>query len=76
MEHIQSLNKTLVQLERARCTISPKSQFCINRINIVGFVYRAEGRTLDSAKIIKILEWKPYTDVSKACAFIGVCVYY
>jgi hypothetical protein len=25
LEHIQSLDKTLVQLERARCTIRPKS---------------------------------------------------
>ena len=45
-------------------------------INIVGFVCRAEGRTPNSAKIIKILEWKPCTDVSEARAFIRVCVYY
>src|SRR5271154_2339132 len=45
MEHTQSLNRTLVRLERARCTISLKSQFCMDGINIVGFVYRAKGRT-------------------------------
>ena len=54
MEHIQSLDKTLVCLERAGCTIGPKSQFCIDGINIVGFVCRAKGRSLDSAKVIKI----------------------
>jgi len=65
-----------VRLEQAGCTISLKSQFCIDRISIVGFVYGAKGQSLDSAKVIKILEWKPCTDVSKARAFIGVCVYY
>jgi hypothetical protein len=42
----------------------------------VGFVCEAEGRSLDSAKVIKILEWKPCTDIKEAQAFIGVCVYY
>jgi hypothetical protein len=76
LEHIQSLDRTLVRLERVGCTIGLKSQFCIDRISIVGFVYRAKGQSLDSAKVIKILEWKPCTDVSKARAFIRVCVYY
>ena len=56
LEHIQSLDRTLVQLERARCTIKPKSQFCIDRISIVDFVYKAKGQNPDSAKVIKILE--------------------
>jgi len=76
LEHIQSLDRTLVRLERAGCTIGPKSQFCINGISIVGFVCGAEGRSPDSAKVIKILEWKPCTDIGEARAFIGVCVYY
>jgi hypothetical protein len=56
IEHIQSLDRTLVCLERAGCTIGPKSQFCIDGINVVGFVCRAEGRSPDNAKVIKILE--------------------
>ena len=56
LKHIQSLDRTLVRLERAGCIIRPKSQFCINGISIVSFVCRAEGRSLDSAKVIKILE--------------------
>jgi hypothetical protein len=76
MEHVQSLDKTLVRLERAGCTIGPKSQFCMDGINIVGFVCGAEGRNPDSAKVIKILEWKACLDVGEARAFIGVCVYY
>ena len=76
LEHIQALDRTLVRIERARCTIGPKSQFCIDGINVVGFVCGAEGRSPDTAKVIKILEWKACTDVSEARAFIGVCVYY
>jgi len=76
IKHIQALNRTLIQLERARCTISPKSQFYIDGIKIVGFVCRAEGRTPNSVKVIKILKWKPYADIREARAFIGVCVYY
>ena len=45
-------------------------------IKIVGFVCGAEGRTPNSAKVIKILEWKPCADIGEARAFIGVCVYY
>jgi len=45
-------------------------------IKIVGFVCGAEGRTPNSAKVIKILKWKPCADIREARAFIGVCVYY
>ena len=76
LEHIQALDRTLVRIERAGCTIGPKSQFCIDGINIVGFVCGAEGRSPDTAKVIKILEWKACTDVSKARVFIRVCIYY
>jgi len=76
MEHIQSLDRTLERLERAGCTIGAKSQFCIDGIRIVGFVCGAEGRSPDSVKVIKILEWAPCQNVGEARAFIGVCVYY
>ena len=76
IEHIQSLDKTLVCLERAGCTIGPKSQFCIDRINIVGFVCKAKDKFLDNAKVIKILEWKLCTDIREVQAFIRVCIYY
>jgi len=48
----------------------------MDRIKIVGFICRVEGRTPNSAKVIKILKWKPYADIKEARAFIGVCVYY
>ena len=76
IEHIQSLDRTLERLERAGCTIGAKSQFCIDGIRIVGFVCGAEGRSPDSVKVIKILEWAPCQNVGEARAFIGVCMYY
>jgi hypothetical protein len=36
----------------------------------------AEGRSLNNAKVIKILEWKPCSNIGEARVFIGVCVYY
>ncbi len=67
----------LVHIERAECTISrAKSQFCMDGIKIVGYICGVEGKSLDTAKVIKILEWKPCTNVTKARAFIRVCIYY
>jgi Reverse transcriptase (RNA-dependent DNA polymerase) len=56
IEYIQVLDRILEYIEQAGYTIGPKSQFCISRIVIVGFVYRAEGRSPETAKVIKILE--------------------
>ncbi len=76
LEHIQVLDRTLERIERARCTIRPKSQFCISGIVIVRFVCRAEGQSPEIVKVIKILEWKPYRNVREAQAFVRVYVYY
>ncbi len=57
IEHIQSLDRMLVCIKRARCTISrTKSQFCMDRIKIVGYICGVEGKSPDTAKVIKILE--------------------
>ncbi len=77
IEHIQLLDKILVCIERAKYTISRvKSQFCMDRIKIIGYVCGAEGKSPDTAKVIKILKWRPCMNVTEARAFIGVCVYY
>ncbi len=66
-----------VWVERAGYTISgAKSQFCIDGIRIVGYICGAEGRSPDTAKVIKILEWRPCTNITEARAFIRVYVYY
>ena len=76
-EHIQLLDRTLKRLERAGCTISgTKSQFCMDGIKLVGFICGAEGRTPETAKIIKIIEWPACQTIGEARAFVGICVYY
>jgi hypothetical protein len=54
-KHLQNLDKTLERIERAGATISTKSQFCLDGINIVGFVYNSKGREPSAEKIVKIL---------------------
>ena len=48
----------------------------MNGINVVGFVCGAEGRSLASSKVIKILEWRDYKDPTEAKSFLGICTYY
>lgn len=76
LKHLQNLNAILANLERARCTIRPKSQFCVNGINAVGFVCDEDGRHPASDKIIKILKWTRCNNITEARAFIGICVYF
>ena len=76
LEHFRKLDKVFADLERAGLTIGPKSQFGMQGMKVVGFVCGAEGRTPESSKVIKILDWKPCTDVTEVRAFLGVCVYY
>jgi hypothetical protein len=77
LEHIQNLDKVLADIERSGATISgEKSQFCMEGIKIVGFVCNARGRSPESAKIAKVVDWEPCQDLAGARAFIGLCVYY
>ena len=76
VEHLQNLDATLCDLERAGCTIGPKSQFCMDGIKMVGYICDGEGRRPDSLKIIKVTEWPPCRDKRDIKAFLGLCVYY
>ena len=77
LEHIQSLDKVLADIERAGATISGlKSQFCMAGLKVVGFVCDIKGRHPDAAKVIKILDWPDPIDTTGARAFFGVYVYY
>ena len=75
-EHLQNLDATLDRIERAGACIGPKSQFCYNGMEIVGFVCGSGGRAPASAKVVKILEWPACKDTTEAKAFLGICVYY
>jgi hypothetical protein len=57
LEHIQTLNRVLVNIEKAGATISgTKSQFGMAGLSIVGYVCDSSGRHPATAKIIKILK--------------------
>ena len=75
-EHIVDMDLVLADIERAGGTIGAKSQFCMPGIKLVGYVCGAEGRSPDSQKVIKILEWEACKDETAARSFLGVCVYY
>ena len=75
--HIQWLDGVLSSLERAGCTVSgAKSQWLMNGIKIVGYICSSTGRLLETSKVIKIIEWPLCNSVTKACTFIGICIYY
>ena len=66
----------LERIERAGATIGPKSQYCMPGLRMVGFVTDADGRRPDTAKVIKIQEWKVCENESEVRSFLGVCVFY
>ncbi len=77
VEHIQSLDAVLADLERTGITIAgAKSQFCCSGIKIVGFICDSEGRHLNTSKVLKFFDWPECVNVTIARAFIDVCVYY
>lgn len=73
LEHIQSLDQVLADIERAGVIIADaKSHFCIKSLKVVGYIC---GH-LNSTKVIKILDWPEPTDITGARAFLSVYVYY
>ena len=77
MEHLQNLDAVLERIELAGGVVSAvKSHFCTDRGVLVGFVVGAHGRTPESKKIVKILDWPPCRSATEAKGFVGLCVYY
>ena len=75
-EHLQNLNKALNRIKQAKASIRPKSQFCYDSIGIIGFVCGFRGRSLAATKVSKILDQHQCNNITKAKAFLGICVYY
>ena len=76
VEHIQNLDATLCDLERAGCTIGPKSQFCMNGIKMVGYICDADGRRPASIPVEKVVDWPQCKDRKDIKSFLGLVVYY
>jgi hypothetical protein len=67
----------LTDLERAGYTIlGIKSQFCMPRFRVIGFICDALGRYSDIFKIIKIVKWLFPNDIIEVRVFVRVTVYY
>ena len=76
-EHLQSIDKVLVNVELAHCTIKAyKSHWCKPSCTIVGYVCGTNGRTPEEAKIIKITEWRKCNNITDIKSFLGIVVYY
>ena len=74
---MQQLDHTLISIELAGARISEaKSQWCQSEIIVVGFVCNYDGRKPETAKIAQIVNWPLCANITKARAFIEVCVYY
>jgi hypothetical protein len=57
LKHIIWMNRVLTDLERIRYTIlKVKSQFCMPRFRVIGFIYDILKRYPDIFKVIKIVE--------------------
>jgi hypothetical protein len=56
LKYIQNLNVVLINLKRARATVSiKKSIFCIIKLKIIKYIYNADGKHSDAKKVLKIL---------------------
>jgi CTP:phosphocholine cytidylyltransferase-like protein len=64
-------------LEQARYIIlGVKSYFYKDKIIVVGYRYNRKGRYLEELKVVKIVYWRDYKNITSARAFLGVTVYY
>jgi hypothetical protein len=71
------MDGVLINLERVRYTISgAKSQFCMPKLRVIGFICDVLERHSDISKIIKIVEWLSPNNIAETRAFIKMAVYY
>ena len=76
-EHLQSIDKVLVNVELAHCTIKVyKSHWYKPSYTIVRYMCGTNGRTPEEAKVIKITEWRKYNNITDIKSFLGIVVYY
>ena len=67
----------LINIELSSAKLNEgKSHFGLLKIVIIGYTCDYNERHPKIAKIMKIIKWPPCINITKARAFIGVCVYY
>ena len=76
-KYIYNIDQVLLYVELAKYIIKiPKSQFIRQSVIIVGYIYNTNSRSLNQAKIKKILEQEVYINISKVRAFLGIIIFY
>ena len=45
-------------------------------LKIVSYIWDANRQYPGTVKVLKILDWPTCFDITPACAFLGICVYY
>jgi hypothetical protein len=77
LEYIIWMDGILANLEKAGCTISGvKLQFCMSGLRIMEFVYDILRRHPNISKVIKIVKWPFFNDITEVRVFVGVAIYY
>lgn len=76
-EHLYNLDQVLVNCELAGATISAvKSEWCRKKINMVGYVCGANGRSPQDKKIEKLKGWTRCNNLKDVRSFLGLVGYY
>jgi hypothetical protein len=53
-----------------------KCEFWLMQVTFLGHVISTGGVSVDPSKVRDILNWKPPTNISKICSFLGLAGYY
>ncbi|XP_036346299.1 uncharacterized protein K02A2.6-like, partial [Rhagoletis pomonella] len=72
--HLSVLVRIAEQFRKANLTLNlNKSQFCVTKINYLGYVIGSGGVSTDPEKISCIVSWPPPKNIKQVCGFLGVC---
>ncbi|RCI12114.1 hypothetical protein L249_0751 [Ophiocordyceps polyrhachis-furcata BCC 54312] len=76
-EHLLSLDKVLVNIELAGCTVAgKKSQWCQTSTELVGYMVGTHGRKPVDYKVEKLKSWVKCDSVRQVRCFLGLVGFY
>lgn len=76
-EHLRNVDRVLVNFELAGATAAAeKSQWCQEKVDLVGFTLTPEGRLPEQGKVWKIEAWPVCTNTKDVRMFMGLVVFY
>jgi hypothetical protein len=73
-EHAQDVHRIMHRIKSAGATFAAnKTQICLPEVLIIGQTCNSSGRSPDTAKVDKILNWPPLTNPKEVRRFLGLC---